>query len=620
MYASRILLGFSRSPFDLLLTAAAVLGLLACLIRPLACSPLTLAVSATRRLRTFLAAFGYLILVRNLVDNARISPIPDHILPASLAQAVLLGALMLFAFSLLILTRHQQDFRRTLIMLGVAIVPVVIGGLFLDRVGRDAFWAICAAVVASLLLYPLPRSVPCFSPASRSRRAVIYHPLLIAEEASARKFIAEIYAPLVIGESGQLRTMIEDTLRKEFSRAELSAILPDDYTKMNLEDLAYALWMRSDLSKWRVPAVITIRDIFDHPVSRFGVGLPQFTERRSEGGREVLQLGSLRRVLLHHDFELTAWGLPIGEGSVHVVNPADPGATTFADVYRDFFEPAFEDTTTGLHAQREPVVYDREGNVHGTNVVRLPQSPAWYFAALKPGRGVWVETADRSAVFMRRTEDALYAFPLQVPTIGEQVRRAGGVAIWAIAFVLIAVTLRSLPLIASVVRSPRRINFRTRTAIYLSAVVILPLIVFVLFVRAYLANRLEAEYVDRGQTALNAAQRVIEDYIDANNSARPDQVLDDEVLSWLARVIGHDLHLYRGEKVVASSRRDLFAAHVESGSSRSGVYRDRSQWQTVVPADLLRHRGVQRDLQPDHTVAWRELHARPAIHRAGAAN
>src|SRR5438093_13787182 len=86
--------------------------------------------------------------------------------------------------------------------------------------------------------------------------------------------------------SSPLRTMIEDTLRNEFSSVDLSTILPDDYTRMDLEDLAYAVWLRSDLSKWRIPAVITINDIFDHPVSRFGVGLPQFSERRSEVGPE----------------------------------------------------------------------------------------------------------------------------------------------------------------------------------------------------------------------------------------------------------------------------------------------------------------------------------------------
>ena len=201
---------------------------------------------------------------------------------------------------------------------------------------------------------------------------------------------------------------------------ELSAMLPDDYRKMNLEDLAYALWLRSDLSKWRVPAVITVHDIFDHPLSRFGVGLPQFSERRREPGGEVLQIGSLTRVLLHHDFDLTIGGIPVAEGSVHVVNPADPGATTFADVYRDFFEPSFDDTVTGLRPQRELVVYDRDGNPHGTTTVRLPQSPASYFAALKPGTGMWIEENEGagSAVYVRRTEDALYAFPLQVPTRG----------------------------------------------------------------------------------------------------------------------------------------------------------------------------------------------------------
>jgi nitrogen fixation/metabolism regulation signal transduction histidine kinase len=367
--------------------------------------------------------------------------------------------------------------------------------------------------------------------------------------------------------------MIEDTLESEFSHVDLSTILADDYTRMSLDDLAYAIWLRSDFSKWRVPAVITIRDIFGHPVSRFGVGLPQFTDRREgEVGGEVLQLGSLRRVLIHHDFELFAGGIPIGEGSVHVVNPADPGATSFADVYRDFFEPQFEDTTTGLHVQHEPVVYDANGNVHGTPTFRLPQSPAWYLASLKPGRGLWVDADDQS-VYVRRTDDALYAFSLLVPTFAQSVRRAGGVAICALSLVLLALVIRSLPIITTFLRaSKRNFDFRTRTSLAVAAVVVLPLIVFVLFVRAYLASRIEAEYTDRGQTALNAAERVIEDYLASSTSTRPEQVLDDDVLSWLARVIGHDLHLYRDSELIASSRRDLFAAHVESERLPGDVY------------------------------------------------
>src|SRR5207237_8880505 len=154
----------------------------------------------------------------------------------------------------------------------------------------------------------------------------------------------------------------------------------------------------------------------------------------------------------------------------------------------------------------------------------------------------WVNAADTAgtSIYVRRSDNALYAFPVQEPTGGQQVRQAGSVAIWAIALVLLAMIIQSLPVIVSVLRRfPRSLDFRTRTSIYLTAVVILPLIVFVLFVRAYLANRLTAESNDRAQTALTAAQRVIEDYLASTSSPRPERVLDDDVRRRLSFAIAH---------------------------------------------------------------------------------
>ncbi len=578
VYASRILGPFSKSPFDLLLTAAALLAVIVAVtshlerieIRRL---PQAL-VQLIRAAVAIVAAYGYLLLIRNLVDNSRISAIPDHIVPLSAAQGVLLASLLLLGFSLLQLARHRASRTHTFIALAVTAVPVV--AIVLSRGARTglAFAGISGAVALAFV-------VSAFTP-RRSLRLlanavllllVVYVPLQEFELRTARHFIADTYAPLVAGEAGQLRSRIEDTLQNEFSHIDLGSVLPDDFTRMSLDDLAYALWLRSDLSKWRIPAVISVRDIFSHPVSRFGVGLPQFSERSAENDREILQLGRWTRVLIHHDFDLTAGPIPIGEGSVHVVNPADPGATAFADIYRDFFEPSFEDTATGLHAIQEPIVWDREGNVHGTLSYRLPKSAAWYFSALKPGYGMWVEEGGAST-YVRRTDNALYAFPLQVPSRGQLVRRAGGVTLWAIALVLAALAVRSLPLLRSFFRtSPGSLDFRTRTSAAVAAVVIVPLVVFVLFVRAYLANQLETAYLNQGQTALNAAERVIEDYLaSVTSNARPEQILDDDVLSWLARVIGHDLHLYRDSTLVASSRRDLFAAHIESERLPGDVY------------------------------------------------
>ena len=534
LYGSKILGPFSKSPFDLLLTAVMALGIVLLLCPYLRRLPLVV-----RVLLAAGAAWGYVRLVDNFVANSRVTALPDHVVPATLVQGVLFAAMLLLAFAV------------------VWLVELVFAGIRVAQSGRNTALRIVAMAVIVT--------------------AVVYLPLHIFGRQSARQFISDTYAPLVAGEAGQMRTMIASTLASEFERIDLATILPDDYRRMSMEDLAYALWLRSDLSEWKVPAVITIHDEFTKsPMSRFGVGLPQFDEAGTSENGEVLQVGSIRRVLLHHDFDVTVLGTTIGLGSVHVVNPADPGATASADVYRDFFETTTAEATS-LHQQREPAVFDREGNAQSATTYRLPRNPATYFASLKPGSGRWVPSADpdASALYLRRGENALYAFPLQVTTVAQQIRRAGGVALWALLALGLALAWRSTPRIVSWLRrAPGSLDFRARTSIYLMAVVILPLIAFVLFVRAYLANRLESEYVERGQNALNTAQRVIEDYIGSQGQASPEQVLDDEIFSWLARVIQHDLHLYRGERLTASSRRDLFAAHVESERLPGDVYLD----------------------------------------------
>jgi signal transduction histidine kinase/HAMP domain-containing protein len=567
VYGSRLLGSLSKSPFDLLLTAATLLGI-GIILR----EPLERMNRLVRGAVVLVAGWGFVALTKNLVDNSRVSSIPEHIVPSSTAQAVLLVSMLLFSLVLLLLARHRDTAAPTLIAVAIFIVPMLLIALAAGPaylcVGFTllAFIAFCGFVQEPWLrLFAI----------ALLAGLIVFAPEQIFERAGARRFISETYAPLVANESDQLRTMIEDTLHNEFTRTDLSTVLPDDYRHMNLDDLAYALWLRSDLSKWHIPAVITIVDEFTRsPISRFGIGLPQFTERGNGTTREVLQVGKVTRVLMHHDFDVTAWGTTIALGSVHVVNPADPGATSFTDFYRDFFQSGVEDITTGLHAQREPAIFDAAGNAHGA-IIRLPQSPSFYFARLKPGSGMWIEqpASDPPAIYLRRSDTALFAFPLQVPTLPQMLQRAGGVIIWGIAAVLLILAFRAMPRTIAALRQARRqLDFRARTSLYVAGVVILPLIVFVVFVRTYVAGRLEAEYLERGQTALSSAQRVVEDYLASSNAVSPEQVLNDDVLGWLARVVGHDLHLYRDEQLVASSRRDLFAAHIEAQRLPGDVY------------------------------------------------
>src|SRR5262249_33458686 len=112
VYASRILGPFSRSPFDLLMTAAALLAIAVAATRRRSPSAISVVV---RGLVAIVAGFGFVILIGNLVDNSRLSAVPDHIVPPSIVQGVLLTALMLFAFTLLQITRHESTPVRALL-------------------------------------------------------------------------------------------------------------------------------------------------------------------------------------------------------------------------------------------------------------------------------------------------------------------------------------------------------------------------------------------------------------------------------------------------------------------------------------------------------------------------
>ena len=573
VYASRLLGPFTRSPFDLLLTSAAILSVLYALM----CNRWLTRSRVVDALQALAAIGGVYLFVRfleNLVENSRVSPIPDHIVPQTPAQGVLLLSILALTFALFQLARIRSRFPENW---AVLLLVMVAGGItalgIADPVRRRAFLLIAAGLfVAFLINAVLPQSNARLFLRAILAAAAIYPSVFLIENATNRRFIAGTYSPLVAGERSQLRTVIEDTLQSEFSKMDIRLLLPDRMERMGLDDLAYLLWLQSDLSEWQIPAVISIRDVEGKEISSFGVGLPQFSDTGSEQD-ETLRVGSWTRDLLHYDFDLTTGAQRVAIGTVHIVNPAEPGATSFADVYRDFFRLP-EQSSSPIRARADTVVYDRDGNAYGDPKLHLPRRPQWYIRAMNPGDTMWVRVSDpRAEIFLRRTEDGLYAFWLELPTIPEHLRRAGGVMVWALVIALVVLIIKSIPRLTEVLREfPRNLSFRTRTSLYLTAVVIAPLLLFVVLVRAYLADRLYAEYIERGEAALNTAQRVIEDYLNASSSASPEEVLNDNILSWLARVVGHDLHVYRDDVVIASSRRDLFSAHLDSPRVPGPIY------------------------------------------------
>ena len=160
---------------------------------------------------------------------------------------------------------------------------------------------------------------------------------------------------------------------------------------MNLDDLAYALWLRSDLSKWRVPGG-------HHDPRRFTRSPDQPLRRRPAAvQRARAEPGARGAAGRQRDARADASRLRRSPSAARrsptaactsSIRPI-PGATTFADVYRDFFEPSFDDTVTGLRAQRETVgLRPRRQRARRDDRPPAAESRRRTSRALKPGNGV----------------------------------------------------------------------------------------------------------------------------------------------------------------------------------------------------------------------------------------
>ncbi len=113
-------------------------------------------------------------------------------------------------------------------------------------------------------------------------------------------------------------------------------------------------------------------------------------------------------------------------------------------------------------------------------------------------------------------------------------------------------------------------SLRTRLARFLSSysrklvvvftlLLLLPIGLLNLFLFRAIGEQLGEEQRANGEAALVSAARIIEDYMSALDPGFSIEAeFDDELMSWLSRVVSHEVNLYWGGKVYASSKPELF--------------------------------------------------------------
>ncbi len=144
-------------------------------------------------------------------------------------------------------------------------------------------------------------------------------------------------------------------------------------------------------------------------------------------------------------------------------------------------------------------------------------------------------------------------------------------AVSAVAFAVLLISLPTAKLRRRLLPDIRRYSVRLTAVLALIAIVPLTLLNGLLF--RNLAARVQAEQEAAGRTALVSLEYVLTDFLlglEAGFSI--DAQLDDELLSWLAEVVGHEVNLYWRGSVYASSKPDLFTAGLMPERIPGNVY------------------------------------------------
>lgn len=144
-------------------------------------------------------------------------------------------------------------------------------------------------------------------------------------------------------------------------------------------------------------------------------------------------------------------------------------------------------------------------------------------------------------------------------------------AVSAVAFAVLLISLPTAKLRRRLLPDMRRYSVRLTAVLTLIAIVPLTLLNGLLF--RNLAARVQAEQEAAGRTALVSLEYVLTDFLlglEAGFSI--DAQLDDELLSWLAEVVGHEVNLYWRGSVYASSKPDLFTAGLMPERIPGNVY------------------------------------------------
>ncbi|MCM2256427.1 MAG: ATP-binding protein [Vicinamibacteria bacterium] len=609
-YASPALGPLLRSPLDLGLTAAAAVALAAlaaaaALARaglPAPTATLAAAVAAPAGLACAAA------LVADIAWSSAAPPESLALLPTLSARSLLqLSAGLLWLAGLTAATAALASARELPVrrLLAAFALGSLVGHLLLVRFELAPPWPI-AALLAALALGlglrapALGRAWRAASPESRAAALALLAPLagLLAQptlaahgDAVLRREIEADFAPRV----SELSRWRAHVLARALERIDgLRLLAPGSESERGpIEELAFATWSSTDLAALGLSSAVEIQDPDGFVASRFALNLaplagplaPLPRGEEWEQRPERIAIGSVERPVLHARRQLVYDG--VLRGAVHVwvaedysnlpfLSPRDPYATLFRSApaiparEREVGLLALDDARRLQFSSADPPpdpgpdALARADAEPSGSWLRFPLDgrpvAAWAF---KPGGG---------ASFLYREEPALIGSLADAFEAAAAFSLAAAAALFAVLLLRQVLGRRHLTLSSVVLAVASR--FSRRLFVALIALAVGPALLLQGVVRELVEERLARETEDQALERASIARKAVEDFAFFQRGDYPDsQPVTDQALVWVERLIRNDLDVFAQGRLIASSKRELYASGLLDARVDGETYR-----------------------------------------------
>lgn len=374
-------------------------------------------------------------------------------------------------------------------------------------------------------------------------------------------------SPPTANEQNHLLTEVQSF----FDQVDVASFLPvEDTEPTDLQDMAFAIWRQSPLAERGGLSALTLSSLAGED-SSFSLGLPLDAQLNLQVGTFALwpvpASPIWQEALISGEALLSASGKPWGQ--LRYWFQPRPGFSLagggFEDLRTDLIRGRkLEQVSDGLPAEIRYALYELDGRVISSPWPDSDSLPKDALAKIGQ-RGTAETPAGKSWIWLNRGIDGLETLFLPVVGFRDGLERSGFQAL--IQFLGTLLLLGLIILNRSSIKDAAQIfdatisSYSKRLILVYSTLLLLPLVALNLVLLQDFRDRLRTDQLESAQAAMSSARTLLVNYL---RGLEPgfliDTIVNRELLEWISGLVGHQVNVYWGSQVYASSQDELFTA------------------------------------------------------------